>query len=67
MTNPYCSITWLVIRRAVLMEDEGREHVEGRYDSHQAAQAWVNAQKGYFRPGDFYVASVADESPRPAP
>lgn len=47
----------VVIRKAVLMEDEGREQLVQRFDTEDEARAWVAAQEGeYFGPSDYYVA-----------
>jgi hypothetical protein len=49
----------VIIRKAVLMEDEGREHIISIEDSREAAQKWIAAQKGeYFSPSDYRIEDV---------
>jgi hypothetical protein len=51
----------VIIRRAVLMEDEGREHLVRIVDSHEEAVEWIAKQKGeYFGPGDYRIMVEPD-------
>jgi hypothetical protein len=53
------AVTFIVMRRACLMEDEGRHEFMGIYPTREAAAAWITAQKGqYFKPGDYYIAEA---------
>jgi hypothetical protein len=46
----------VIIRKAVLMEDEGREHLVKIMNSRQEAIEWVAKQAGqYFGPGDYRI------------
>ena len=45
-----------VIRKAVIMEDEGREEFIDVFPSYKEARAWIDSQKGeYFAPSDYYI------------
>jgi hypothetical protein len=44
-----------VMRKAQLMEDEGRDQFEADFATKEAADAWIAAQSGYFRPGDYFI------------
>lgn len=47
---------YAVMRKPVLMEDEGREFYINNYETEEEANAWIESQKGkYFRPSDYYV------------
>lgn len=50
---------FLLIRRAVLMEDEGREHSYGVFNSREAAEKHrdeiTKNNTGYFRNNDFRI------------
>lgn len=46
---------FVVMRRAVLQEDEGRDHYIQGFETEQEALAFVANQVGYFKPGDFYI------------
>jgi hypothetical protein len=46
----------MVMRRPVLMEDEGRHFPIKDGLTYEAAEAWIAQQKGeYFGPGDYYI------------
>ena len=46
----------VIMRRSVLMEDEGRQFVIKICPKEEARQ-WIAAQKGeYFAPSDYYIA-----------
>lgn len=46
----------VIMRKPVVMEDEGRHFAISFVNSRAAAEAWIAAQKGqYFGPGDYYV------------
>lgn len=48
--------TCIVMRKACLQEDEGRESYVASFDDRAKAQAWVDQQKGeYFGPGDYKI------------
>ena len=50
---------YIIIRKAVLMEDEGREHVEKVFVTEAEANAWIAIQKDeYFKPHDYYITEV---------
>lgn len=50
------AVMCIVMRKAVLQEDEGREHFVESFPDRQSAQDWIDAQKGqYFRPSDYYI------------
>lgn len=54
----------IVMRRAVLQEDEGREAYIGQYNSQAEAEAWIAAQEGcYFRPSEYYIPGVNGTTP----
>lgn len=53
---------YIVMRRAVLMEDEGRHHFIASFGDKKQAKLWIDTQKGYFGPGDYYIAEVPDAS-----
>lgn len=53
MANAY-----IVIRKAVLMEDEGRPHHLAVYLKRPAAEKWIAEQSGFFSPSDFWIAEV---------
>lgn len=44
-----------VVRRPVLMEDEGRYHVAAEFETLEEAEAWIAAQDEYFKPSDYLV------------
>lgn len=49
---------YVVMRRPVLMEDEGQHSVVATFSSRDEAAYWIAAQANeYFRPGDYYIAS----------
>lgn len=55
-----CKPKYVVMRRAVLMEDEGREQMIHGYDTQKEAEDWIAEQKGeYFGPQDYYVAKCS--------
>ena len=46
-----------VFRKAVFMEDEGREHYIRSFYTTQEAILWIKSQEGeYFSPNDYYIA-----------
>jgi hypothetical protein len=46
------------MRRAVLMEDEGREMVATSFEDRKSAEDWIAQQAGeYFKPEDYYILS----------
>lgn len=53
---------YIVIRKAVLMEDEGREHIIDVFytedDAKQCIEEETRRDTGYFRRSDFYIATV---------
>lgn len=49
-------IKYLVIRKPVLLEDEGRQFMIGQHDSRADAQQWIDQQVGkYHPPGDYII------------
>ncbi len=44
-----------VMRKAVLQEDEGREHVVKTGITREEAEKWISSQNEYFVPDDFYI------------
>lgn len=47
---------YAIMRRPVLMEDEGRHFLIKVMDSKHAAEVWIKAQEGeYFKPSDYYI------------
>lgn len=51
-----------IMRRAVLMEDEGRSHLIKIVESKEEATKWIQEQKGqYFGPSDYYI--MEEENP----
>ena len=48
---------YMVIRKAVLPEDEGREHYLGKFHTKQGAKNRIKGEcdDGYFSPGDFDI------------
>lgn len=47
-----------IMRRPVLMEDEGR-HLLIKTTTKEEALDWIEAQKGeYFGPGDYYIIEI---------
>ncbi len=49
----------IIMRRPVLMEDEGRHFYEKGPLPREEALKWITAQKDeYFKPGDYYLAEV---------
>jgi len=48
-----------VIRKAVLMEDEGHEHLITSFDTRKEAEEWRLAQNEYFTADDFYINDSA--------
>jgi len=54
--------TYIVMRYAVLPEDEGREHMIKGYETLTEAKAWIVSQKAeYFKPTDYYIAQISVE------
>ena len=52
----------IVIRRACLPEDEGREEIVEIYNSVLEARNWIDAQENeYFKPQDYYVRHLREE------
>lgn len=48
---------FVIMRKAVLMEDEGRQEFIKTAHTRKEAQDWIDAQKNeYFKPGDYYIA-----------
>lgn len=46
----------VIIRKAVLMEDEGHEHLIKICETHKEALEWVAQQQGeYFGPRDYRI------------
>ena len=47
---------WLVVRKAVIMEDEGRLELIKPFESRAEAEAWIAAQSNeYFKPWDYVI------------
>jgi len=47
---------FVVMRRPVFMEDEGRHTFVQTFRSKQKAKEWIAAQeKAYFKPDDYYI------------
>lgn len=47
----------IIMRHAVLMEDEGRHHFIKKMQTREEAEDWIKAQKDeYFKPQDYYIA-----------
>lgn len=56
---------YIVVRRAVLPEDEGRQHIVRSFNSLVKAQQWIADQVGqYHPPGDYYVAVEVKPPPQ---
>lgn len=54
---------YLVMRKASLMEDEGREQHMFHTASKQDAETWIADQKGeFFGPKDYYIAEVTEQN-----
>lgn len=52
MNKPY-----IVLRRASLMEDEGRDEYINKFETYDLAMGWIQGQRGkYFSPDNYYVA-----------
>jgi hypothetical protein len=50
---------YIVIRKAVLMEDEGHPQYVAVYTDPDKARQWINAQAAeYFGPGDYWMAET---------
>jgi len=55
-------LPFLVIRRAVLQEDEGREHLIAAFWSRSHAETWIaNQEDQYFRPSDYYIVEKTND------
>ncbi len=53
----------IVMRHAVLPEDEGKCHFIGTYPSTKLAKEWIKKQKGeYHGSGDYFIA-VDEDAP----
>lgn len=51
---------YVVMLKAVVMEQEGRESVAVVKHTREEAEAWIAAQKGeYFHPTDYYILEPA--------
>ena len=47
---------WIVLRRPVLMEDEGQVTLVKQFTLRKDAEAWIAKQHDqYFKPKDYYV------------
>jgi len=47
---------YVVIRKAVLMEDEGSDKIIQTFADKAEAEEWIKSQEGqYFRPSDYYI------------
>lgn len=52
---------FLVVRKAVLMEDEGRQSIERSFVTKAEAVDWVAAQVNkYFGPHDYFILEAPD-------
>lgn len=52
---------YIVMRKPVLMEDEGRHFHIKMYNTRAEAAAWINEQKGeYHPPSDYYIAECKE-------
>lgn len=53
---------FVIIRRAVLMEDEGRENIVKVCRTRAEAETWIAKQAGeYFGSSDYYIAVPLEE------
>lgn len=47
---------YAIMRRACIMEDEGRNFLVKVSSSKEEAQKWIDSQKDeYFKPSDYYI------------
>ena len=52
----------IIMRRPVLMEDEGRHFFEKGPISKKEAEKWIEAQKDeYFKPSDYYIIEKSND------
>lgn len=57
-----CGVSFIIVRKAVLMEDEGREEFVKVYETREAAEKWIKDQKEeYFKPLDYYIAETTGD------
>ena len=53
----------IIMRRPVLMEDEGRHFYEKGPISRKEAEDWIKSQRDeYFKPSDYYIVEAKKQN-----
>ena len=54
---------FIVMRKPVLMEDEGRHFFIKEFENREDAEQWIaDQEEEFFHSGDYYVATVGDST-----